>query len=69
MIDKRLRTVKKMCAETGSSKSFIYALLKAGAIRRYKIQDVLYVSLAEFEALARPVQAGEKVNVLSTPSI
>lgn len=64
MTDRRLRTVKKMCEETGSSRSFIYTLLKAGAIRRYKIQDVLYISLVEFEALARPVQSGEKVNVI-----
>lgn len=64
MTDKRLRTLKKFCEETGSSKSFIYDLLRAGVLRRYKIQDVLYVSLTEFESVAQPVKAGEKVQVL-----
>lgn len=63
IVEKKLRTVKKLCAETGSSKTFIYDLLKARALRRYKIQDVLYVSLIEFEALAKPVEAGQKVSV------
>lgn len=63
-VEKKLRTVKKLCEETGSSKTFIYDLLKAGVIKRYKIQDVLYVSLLEFEALAKPVKAGEKVKVI-----
>ncbi len=56
--------MKKICEETGSSKTFIYDLLRAKALRRYKIQDVLYISLAEFEALAQPVEAGQKVKVL-----
>lgn len=64
MTDKRLRTVKKICQETGSSRTFIYDLLRGGALRRYKIQDVLYVSLAEFESIAQPVEAGQKVKVL-----
>lgn len=64
MTDLRLRTVKRICAETGSSKTFIYDLLRAKALRRYKIQDVLYVSLAEFESIAKPVEAGQKVKVI-----
>jgi len=64
MTDRRLRTMKKICQETGSSRTFIYDLLRAKALRRYKIQDVLYISLAEFEALAQPVEAGQKVKVL-----
>lgn len=51
-VDKRLYTVRKLCAATGASRSFIYRLLKDGALRRYKIYDTLYVSMTEFETLA-----------------
>lgn len=56
MTDKRLRTIKKAAQETGASTSFLRRLVREGKLNAYKIHSALYVSLAEFEAIATQVK-------------
>lgn len=52
---KQLRTIKKASAETGASTSFLTQLLEEGKLTRYKINTATYISLVEFESIAKPV--------------
>lgn len=54
-VERNLRTVKKTCEITGASQSFIYQLLQEGQLTMYKINTATYVSLSEFDAIAKPV--------------
>lgn len=54
--EKLLRTVKKAAAETGASESFLKQLLEEGKLTRYKINTATYISLIEFESIAKPVK-------------
>lgn len=51
---KRLRTLKKATQETGASLSFFKQLLREKLLTRYKIHSATYISLTEFEELAKP---------------
>lgn len=53
-IDKKLRTIKRLHEECGISISFIKQLLRQGKLTRYKIGSATYVSLTEFEEIAKP---------------
>lgn len=53
-MDKRLRTIKRASAETGVSQSFLRKLLQQGKLTTYRIHSAVYVSLLEFEMLAKP---------------
>jgi len=52
MTDKRLRTIKKASAEIGASTSFLRRLVREKKLTAYRVHTALYISLAEFEALA-----------------
>jgi len=52
--NKRLVTIKKASLETGASTSFFKQLIREGKLTRYKINSATYVSLLEFEHLAKP---------------
>lgn len=54
MQTKKLRTIKKAHQETGASISYFKQLLREGKLSRYKINSATYVSLTEFENLAKP---------------
>lgn len=54
MNTKNLRTIKKAHQEIGASQSYIKQLLRLGKLTRYKIRSATYVSLTEFENLAKP---------------
>lgn len=60
MIDKRLVTVKKAVAATGISRASFYRMMKRGELRRYKVHEILCVSMAELEVLADRVNADTK---------
>lgn len=53
----RLRTIKKLSAETGASQSFIKQLLRDGRLKRYHVNTATYVSLTQFEQIAEPETA------------
>jgi hypothetical protein len=55
-MNKRLRTIKKAAQETGASQSYFKQLLREKKLTRYKINSSTYVSMAEFEAIAKPVE-------------
>ena len=58
---KELRTIKKASEVTGASERFLVQLLEEGKLTRYKINTATYISLIEFESIARPVK---KPNIL-----
>lgn len=52
---KQLVTIKKASALTGSSPSFFRQLLREGKLTTHKINSATFVSLVEFEHIAKPV--------------
>jgi hypothetical protein len=63
MNDLRLSTIKKASEITGASTSFFKQLLREQMLTRYKIHSSTYVSLKEFETIAKPEKSNtdEKV--------
>lgn len=55
-MEKALRTIKKAAEITGASTSFLTQLLEEGKLTRYKINTATYISLVEFENIARPIK-------------
>jgi len=55
MENKRLRTLKQASQETGSSISFFKQLVREQKLTKYSVNSAVYVSLAEFEKIAKPV--------------
>lgn len=53
---KELRTIKKASEIIGASESFLKQLLEEGKLTRYKINTATYISLVEFEQIAKPVK-------------
>jgi hypothetical protein len=56
-VDKRLRTIKRLTSEVGMSSRYITKLMRQGRLTRYKVGRSTYVSLTEFEEIAKPVHA------------
>lgn len=54
--EKALRTIKKAAEVTGASERFLQQLLEEGKLTRYKINTATYISLTEFESIAKPVR-------------
>lgn len=54
MDEKRLVTIKKAHQETGASTSFFKQLVREQKLTGYYINSALYISLVEFEAVAKP---------------
>jgi hypothetical protein len=54
---KRLVTIKKASQETGASISYFKQLLREKKLTRYKINSSTYISLVQFEEIAKPVEA------------
>lgn len=52
---KELRTIKRVAEVTGASERFLVQLLTEGKLTRYKINTATYISLIEFEQLAKPI--------------
>lgn len=52
--DLKLRTVKKASLETGASIAFFRQLLRERKLKKYQINSAVYVSLTEFEQIAKP---------------
>lgn len=57
MDGKNLVTLKKASETTGASISFFKQLLREKKLTRYKVNSATYLSLAEFEKIAQPVQS------------
>ena len=55
MTEKKLVTIKKASQETGASVSYFKQLLRERKLTRFKINSATYVSLVEFESIAKPV--------------
>lgn len=53
---KELRTIKKASEVTGASERFLVQLCEEGKLTRYKINTATYISLIEFESIAKPVK-------------
>ncbi len=51
---RRLRTIKKASSEIGASISFFKQLIREGKLKKYHINSAVYISLQEFESLAKP---------------
>jgi hypothetical protein len=49
-----LKTLKKASEEIGISVSFLKQLIREGKLTRYKINSATYISITEFEKLAKP---------------
>jgi hypothetical protein len=49
-----LKTLKKAQSETGASISFLKQLIREGKLKKYYINSAVYISLQEFESLAKP---------------
>lgn len=54
--EKALRTIRKAAEVTGASERFFNQLLEEGKLTRYKINTATYISLVEFESIAKPVK-------------
>lgn len=54
--EKALRTIKKAAEVTGASERFLVQLVEEGKLTRYKINTATYISLIEFESIAKPVK-------------
>ncbi|MBL7847242.1 MAG: helix-turn-helix domain-containing protein [Cyclobacteriaceae bacterium] len=52
-MDKQLTTIKKASEEIGCSPTFIKQLIKEGLLKRYKIHSATYISMREFESIAK----------------
>lgn len=50
---KNLVTIKKACALIGCSPSFVKQLIREGQLKKYKINSATYVSMTEFEHIAK----------------
>lgn len=53
---KELRTIKKAAEVTGASERFLQRLLQEGKLTKYQINSAVYVSLIEFESIAKPIK-------------
>lgn len=51
-VDLRLVTVKRACAQTGISRATFYRMMKRGELRRYKVREILCLSMDELERVA-----------------
>jgi len=49
----RLTNVKKVTEQTGASRGFLNQLIREGKLHRYKIGRAMYISMTEFESLAK----------------
>ena len=55
----QLRTIKKASQETGASTRFLHQLITEGKLTRYKVNSATYVSLTEFESIAKPIRKAD----------
>lgn len=53
---KELKTIKKAAEVTGASEGFLNQLLSEGKLTRYKINSATFISLVEFENIAKPIR-------------
>lgn len=53
---KELRTIKRAAEITGASERFLQRLLQEGKLTKYQINSAVYVSLIEFESIAKPIK-------------
>lgn len=53
MENKRLVTIKKACKKVGCSPTFLKQLIREGLLTRHKIHSTTYISLREFENVAK----------------
>jgi excisionase family DNA binding protein len=51
MTDKRLKRVKLAAKELGTSRSFLYRLVRDGKLTGHRMKSALFISIAEFEQL------------------
>lgn len=50
---KNLRTIKKAAEITGASERFLVQLIQEGKLTRHKINTATFISMDEFESIAK----------------
>lgn len=63
MEGKNLVTVKKAHELTGASIAFFKQLIREKQLNRYKINSATYISMTEFEELAKPVSGPNCIDI------
>lgn len=58
---KNLKTLKRLSSETGASVSFLKQLIKERKLTKFRINSGVYISMDEFELLAKPADENECV--------
>lgn len=54
--DKRLKTIKSAAKETGSTETFLRALIRSGELSGFKIHRRTYISMIEFESITTQIK-------------